>query len=284
MSFELPPSADELRKLQQKAVQSIDNPAALHALNNESVGLSKRDYIPLGVAVFVDLCLLLVSIGRPMNRFVATRQSMIEAERGPVFPILSRFSEIHNHEEMRRTFDVFREVIFESGGTYYVAVPLNAPRGHPQREQLRRDAQALANLCYALEGQGVLTRPWKIAPGLVARRKLRRQGSKFIECYRDNYVAPIPRAGRALMAMFMSDRKGEEAPAFRIYAFKNGAWPEMILGAVMGAAGRIEAERRREQQVSPAIEEVAEVRAEFERSLSEPATRAARCRAAGPRP
>ena len=111
LSFELPPSADELRQLQQKAVQSIDNPAALHALNNKSVGLSKRDYIPLGVAVFVDLCLLLVSIGRPMNRFVATRQSMIEAERGPVFPILSRFSEIHNHEEMRRTFDVFREVI-----------------------------------------------------------------------------------------------------------------------------------------------------------------------------
>ena len=69
------------------------------------------------------------------------------------------------------------------------------------------------------------------------------------------------------MAMFMSDRKGEEAPAFRIYAFKNGAWPEMILGAVMGAAGRIEAERRRQQQVSPAIEEISEVRAEFERSL-----------------
>ena len=281
LSFELPPSADELRQLQQKAVQSIDNPAALHALSNEAVGLSKRDYIPLGVAVFVDLCLLLVSIGRPMNRFVATRQSMIEAERGPVFPILSRFSEIHNHEEMRRTFDVFREVIFESGGTYYVAVPLNAPRGHPQREQLRRDAQALANLCYALEGQGVLTRPWKIAPGLVARRKLRRQGSKFIECYRDNHVAPMPRAGRALMAMFISDRKGEERPAFRIYAFKNGAWPEMILGAVMGAAGRIEAERRRQQQVSPAVEEVAEVRAEFERSLSERgAINAARRRAA----
>jgi hypothetical protein len=273
LSFELPPSADELRQLQQKAVQSIDNPAALRALNNESVGLSKRDYIPLGVAVFVDLCLLLVSIGRPMNRFVATRQSMIEAERGPVFPILSRFSEIHNHEEMRRTFDVFREVIFESGGTYYVAVPLNAPRGHPLREQLRRDAQALANLCYALEGQGVLTRPWKIAPGLVARRKLRRQGSKFIECYRDNYIAPIPRAGRAFMAMFMSDRKGEEAPAFRIYAFKKGAWPEMILGAVMGAAGRIEAERRQQQQqATPAVEEIAEVRSEFERSIDDPPT------------
>ncbi len=197
---------------------------------------------------------------------------MIEAERGPVFPILSRFSEIHNHEEMRRTFDVFREVIFELGGGYYVAVPLNAPRGHPQREQLRRDAQALANLCYALEGQGVLTRPWKIAPGLVARRKLTRQGAKFIECYRETHIAPVPRAGRALMAMFVSDRKGEERPAFRIYAFKNGAWPEMILGAVMGAAGRIEAERRRQQQVTSTVEEVAEVRAEFERSLSDKTT------------
>ena len=269
MSFELPPSADELRVLQQRAVQSIDNPAALRALSTEAVGLSKRDYIPLGIAVFVDLCLLLVSIGRPMNRFVATRQSMIEAERGPVFPILSRFSEIHNHEEMRRTFDVFREVIFEAGGTYYVAVPLNAPRGHPRRDELKRDAQALANLCYALEGQGILTRPWKIAPGLVAHRKLRRQGSKFIECYRDNHIAPVPRAARALRSLFVADRYGDERPAFRLYAFKRGAWPEMILGAVMGAASRVEAERRREEQLRPKVEEVAEVRAEFEREVAE---------------
>src|SRR4029079_18808928 len=272
LSFKLPPSADELRELQQRAVQSIENPGTVRTLNNEAVGLSKRDYIPLGVAVFVDLCLLLVSIGRPMNRFVATRQRMIEAERGPVFPILSRFSEIHNHEDMRRTFDVFREVIFESSGTYYVAVPLNAPRGHPERERLRRDAQALANLCYALEGQGVLARPWKLAPSLVARRKLRRQGSKFIECYRDQQVAPIPRALRGFKSLFVADRAQEESPAFRIYAFKNGAWPEMILGAVMGAAGRIEAERRRQQQVTPTVEEIAEVRAEFERSLSNEAT------------
>ncbi len=254
LSFKLPPSADELRALQQRAVQSIENPAALRALNGEAAGLSKRDYIPLGTAVFVDLCLLLVSIGRPMNRFVATRQRMIEAERGPVFPILSRFSEIHNHEELRATFDVFREVIFESGGTYYVAVPLNAPREHPKREELRRDAQTLANLCYALEGQGVLTRPWKIAPMLVAQRKLRRQGSKFIECYRDQHVAPVPRAWRRLKALFVSDR-GQEEPAFRIYAFKSGAWPEMILGAVMGAAGRIEATRRRQQRTAQVPDE-----------------------------
>ncbi|MGI9402879.1 MAG: hypothetical protein ACR2OF_00010, partial [Hyphomicrobium sp.] len=249
LSFELPPSAEKLRELQQKAVQSVENPASLRALANETVGLSQRDFIPLGIAFFVDLCLLLVSIGRPMNRFVTTRQSMIAAERGPVFPILSRFNEIHNHE-LRRTFDVFREVIFESGGTYYVAVPLNAPRDHPQREQLRLDAQALANLCYALEGQGVLTRPWKLTPSLVAQRKLRRQGSKFIECYREQWMAPFPRAWRALKGLFLSDLTEDEAPAFRIYAFKSGAWPELILGAVMGAAGRIEAERRHNQPTS----------------------------------
>jgi hypothetical protein len=247
MTFKLPPSADELRALQQRAVQSIENPSKVRALNDEAAGLSKRDYIPLGTALFVDLCLLLVSIGRPMNRFVATRQRMIEAERGPVFPILSRFNEIHNHDETRQTFDVFRDVIFESGGTYYVAVPLNAPRNHPDRAELRRDAQALANLCYALEGQGVLTRPWKLTPTLVARRKLRRQGSKFIECYRDQHIAPVPRAWRSFKGLFVSDRGQSEQPAFRLYAFKSGAWPEMILGAVMGAAGRIEAQRRHEE-------------------------------------
>lgn len=250
LTLDLPPSADELRALQQRAVQAIENPDKLRALNDEAAGLSKRDYIPLGTAVFVDLCLLLVSIGRPMNRFVATRQRMLEAERGPVFPILSRFNEIHNNDETRRTFDVFREVIFESGGTYYVAVPLNAPRDHPQRDQLRRDAQTLANLCYALEGQGVLTQPWKIAPTLVARRKLRRQGSKFIECYREQQVAPVPRAWRSLKSLFVSDRWEHEQPAFRIYAFKGGAWPEMILGAVMGAASRVEAQRRHEQHTT----------------------------------
>jgi hypothetical protein len=86
LSFKLPPSADVLRALQQRAVQSIEDPSVLRALNEEAAGLSKRDYIPLGTAIFVDLCLLLVSIGRPMNRFVATRQHMIEAERGEEAP------------------------------------------------------------------------------------------------------------------------------------------------------------------------------------------------------
>jgi hypothetical protein len=244
LAFKLPPSADELRELQQKAVQSVEGGAGARELSSEAAGLSKRDYVPLAIAIFVDLCLLLVSIGRPMNRFVATKQKMIEAEHGPVFPILSRFSEIHDQDELRRTFDIFREVIFDIGKAYYIAVPLNAPRSAPDREQLKREAQVLANLCYALEGQGILARPWRLAPLLLVNRCLRRQGSKFIECYKSEKVAPVPRLIRVLQSLFRSDAE-DEKPAFRIYAFKSGAWPEMILGAVMGAARRVEADNDR---------------------------------------
>src|SRR5262249_29680256 len=95
----------------------------------------------------------------------------------------------------------------------------------------------------------------QVVPSLGARRKVRRQGSKFIECYRDQHVPPVPRALRALKSLFVADRAQDDNSAFRIYAFKNGAWPEMILGAVMGAASRIEAERRRSQPVTAPREE-----------------------------
>src|SRR5690606_15505283 len=63
LAMKLPPSADELRDLQKKAVQSVEQPAAsARAASAEQPGLSKRDYIPLAIAIFVDLCLLLVSM------------------------------------------------------------------------------------------------------------------------------------------------------------------------------------------------------------------------------
>jgi len=67
-------------------------------------------------------------------------------------------------------------------------------------------------------------------------------------------MALFPRAWRAMKSLFLSNHIEGEAPAFRIYAFKSGAWPELILGAVMGAAGRIEAERRHTQPTAAAGE------------------------------
>jgi hypothetical protein len=215
LSFKLPPSADELRELQKKAMQQIERGPS--AIATEEGGLSKRDYVPLAVAVFVDICLFLVSIGRGTHRLHGLVPKMREAERGPVIEILSRFNDIHRDPEIRENFELFRHVVFDVHGAYYVAVPLDAPPhvSLAERDELRAEAQLLANLFTSFEKDRIFRRTWTPFTGAV-RRKLARQGSKFAE-----------------------------SEAFRIYKFRDGAWPEFILGAVMGAARRAEAEANR---------------------------------------
>lgn len=223
LSFKLPPSADELRDLQKKAIQSVEAPsssaavAARHALA-EQPGLSKRDYVPLAIALFVDLCLLLVSMGKSHDRLEGLVPKMRAAERGPVIQILSRFNEIHRDRQIRENFELFRHVVFDFHGDYYVAVPLDAPRrlNPREREELRVETQLLSNLFAGFEKEKIFTRVFSpfLTTGVV-RKRLARQGSKFA----------------------LSD-------AFRLYRFKDGAWSDIILGAVMGAARRVEAEKR----------------------------------------
>ncbi|MEZ5851620.1 MAG: hypothetical protein R3D68_13330 [Hyphomicrobiaceae bacterium] len=233
LTFKMPPSPDELRELQRRAVQSVENAAAHQAKVNalaEQAGLARRDYIPLAIAMFVDLCLLLVSIRRSGDRMSNLVGKMRAAERGPVIQILSRFNEIHRDGQIRENFEVFRHVVFDFHGDYYAAVPLNAPyRPNPHNDRQRRgygvsDAEALvqeahllSNLFASFEKERVFTRVY--SPLLTTRmiqKRLRRQGSKFAN-----------------------------AEAFRVYKFRNGAWSDLILGAVMGAARRVEGEKRR---------------------------------------
>ena len=231
LSFKMPPTADELRDLQKKAVQSVEASAqtqAQKALSSDlAVGLSKRDYIPLAIALFVDLCLLLVSMGRPINRLHGLMPKMREAERGPVIQILSRFNDIHNDAEIRKNFEVFRHVVFDFHGAYYVAVPLDAPYkpGGPYTkststediEALQLEAHLLANLFTSFEQEKIFSRVYSpLLSTRVVKKKLQRQGSKFAH-----------------------------AEAFRVYRFRDGAWSEIILGAVMGAARRVEAEKKK---------------------------------------
>lgn len=216
LSFELPPSADELRELQKKAIQSVEGGVRAPVA---AAGLSSRDYVPLGCAIFVDICLLLVSIGRPMNRLHGLMPKMREAERGPVIEILSRFNDIHRDAQVRESFELFRHVVFDVHGAYYVAVPLDAPAqmDAEAREALRVEVQLLANLFTSFETDRIFRRTWTPLTGTI-KRKLRRQGSKFAE-----------------------------SNAFRVYRFRDGAWSEIILGAVMGAARRAEAEAHRQR-------------------------------------
>ncbi len=229
LSFKMPPSADELRDLQQKAVQSVESGSGQRAFETEAVGLSKRDYVPLAVALFVDLCLLLVSMGRPVNRLGGLMPRMQAAERSPVSTILSRFNDIHRDPDVRQTFEVFRHVVFDQGGVYYVAVPLDAPYtmgrrggvvpptayGTQEAQELQHEAHLLANLFTSFEKERIFARVHSpLLTTATVQKKLARQGSKFAGCR-----------------------------AFRIYRFRDGAWQEIILGAVMGAAKRAEDQR-----------------------------------------
>lgn len=218
LSFKLPPSADELRDLQKKAVQSVEAPNAnLNKLAAEQGGLSKRDYVPLAVALFVDLCLFLVSmVQAPQSRIAGMLPKMQAAERGPVIDILSRFKDIHGDAEIRQNFEIFRHVVFDMSGDYYVAVPLDAPPklDAAEREALRVEAQLLANLFASFEKEKIFKRTMLPTTGSIQKR-LARQGSKFAA-----------------------------SEAFRVYKFTDGAWSDIILGAIMGAARRAENEKR----------------------------------------
>lgn len=224
LAFQMPPSADELRELQKRAVQSVEGTGAsglaagaTRAGDAEQGGLSKRDYVPLAVALFVDLCLLLVSmVQRPHDRLNGLLPKMQAAERGPMIQILSRFNDIHRDRQVRENFEIFRHVVFDMHGDYYVAVPLDAPpRLNPdQRETLRVEAQLLANLFASFEKEKIFKRTMLPTTSSIQKR-LARQGSKFA---------------------------GSEA--FRVYKFSDGAWSDIILGAVMGAARRIENQER----------------------------------------
>ena len=228
LAFRMPPSADELRDLQKKAVQSVESASGQGArgpeINSEQGGLSKRDYVPLAVALFVDLCLFLVSmVQKSAGRLDGLMPKMQAAERGPVIQILSRFNEIHRDREIRENFEIFRHVVFDMNGDYYVAVPLDAPpRLNPQeREGLRVEAQLLGNLFASFEKEKIFKRTM-LPTNASIQKRLKRQGSKFA---------------------------GSEA--FRVYKFTDGAWSDIILGAVMGAARRVEASGRSTTRANP---------------------------------
>jgi hypothetical protein len=244
LSFNLPSAADavQVKRATSTEAASPTREAGPRGVTAQAAGLTQRDYVPLGVAIFVDLCLLLVLFGRPINSFRHLEQDMRLAERGPVLPILARFHDIHSDHDAVRYFEVFRDVIFDAGGNYYVAVPLKVPDTAENREELEREAHRLANLCYALEGKGILQRPRRaFGTGFVVRQ-LKQRGSKFVQCYGSIRPPRYRRSWHALRSVW-AETPEVPAPAFKVYRFKKGAWPEMILQAVLRAARDSEAEK-----------------------------------------
>ncbi|MDH3579703.1 MAG: hypothetical protein OEM91_03665, partial [Hyphomicrobiales bacterium] len=196
LQFKRPPGPEELRELQQKAVQSLRTPAQARNLDVLAIepGLGTRDYIPLFIALFVDFCILLVSINRPINRFQMLVTLAREAREGPISGILEKFHATHM-DGLSQEFEIFQHVVFDFVGDYYVAVPLSAKRA---------DARYLANLFVSLEGKGIVDRVL-LPPAFIVRRKLEKQNSDFAQ-----------------------------ERAFRMYRFRDGAWSKLVLDAILG--------------------------------------------------
>lgn len=216
--LKMPPSEDEIRKARQKAVRSVSEKKTPPSLTNVRAGLNDRDYIPLAIAIFVDFCLLLVSINRPMDRLKSLVPVMKDARDGPISGILSSFHATH-FAGIREEFSLFQHVVFDWGGHYYVAIPLASND---------IQAQYLANLFVSLEGRGIVDRAI-IPPTFIIRGKLRKMGSSF------------------------ADHR-----AFRLYKFRAGAWSNIVLDAVMGAAKDVaieNASQRTLEKYNPEAEE-----------------------------
>jgi hypothetical protein len=168
-----------------------------------------------------------------MNRFVRLESKMKEAEEWPVIEVLSKFHAIHVDETIRRTFEVLRHVVFNWRGIYYAAIPLNGGevRGasKEENEKAQLEAYLLNNLFTSFEREQIFKPvPVSMFTSGYVQKRLRQQRSKYAE-----------------------------VEAFRIFKFNNGAWPEMILSAIMGAAKRVEAEQRRLRAIQQAAEEKA---------------------------
>src|SRR5262249_28750819 len=86
LSFNLPSAAVavEPKRGPPNEIAASSGDAGRRAVAEQAAGLTNRDCVPLGVAIFVDLCLLLVSVGRPVNSFLHLEHDMRLAERGPV--------------------------------------------------------------------------------------------------------------------------------------------------------------------------------------------------------
>ncbi len=228
--FKLPATPDDIRAEQQKAIQSLGAGAPAVIVSEEAAGLGKRDWVPLLIAVFVDICLLLVSIPPALSAAERTRRRR-QSATGDGYRTIADLSAIHDDEDTLKQLEPLRHIAFDHWGHDYVAVPMIASGGAIQpapkhdpaswwsylsgRDQEPEapvklsekdvwEAQFLANLFASHERHG----PFKRVFGrfVPVRKKLRSLGSKW-----------------------------QTVQTFRLYRFKKGAWSDFVLDMIVGA-------------------------------------------------
>jgi hypothetical protein len=240
-----PPSPERIRSDQG----AIERGSSESAFTQDNAGLSDRDYIPLTIAIFVDVCILLVSVNRPFGPFFNLGQDLSRArQRGPMQGVLETFYRVFQDQfHLGRgqgpmpgeLIAPLQDVVFDYKGDYFAAVPLDfREENYEQWAKARTNAPSFES-SRALERSRYLAAVFAILEGEKLVRLLGDETSRF----RGGGVSGL---GEDTVRAKL-DKQGSmyaQADAFRIYRFRPGKWAGLLIETVGSAAAREDADRR----------------------------------------
>jgi hypothetical protein len=205
------------------------------------------------IAIFVDVCILLVSVNRPFGPFFNLGQDLTRAkERGPMQGVLETFYRVFQDQfhlprgqgpTPGELIAPLQDVVFDFKGNYYAAVPLDfREENYDQWAKARNNAPSfqsskalersryLAAVFAILEGENVVQLTGEEKKGWFGKKQLGNSGLS-----EDTVRAKLDKQG----SMYA------QADAFRIYQFRPGKWAGLLMETVgSAAAAREDAERR----------------------------------------
>jgi len=208
-------------------------------------GLTERDYIPLMIAIFVDICILLVSINRPFGPFFQLSRSMEEARRGGMTAYLETFYKVFQNQfdpDRRPTAAAviapIQDVVFDHRGNYYAAVPLDFREEDYKEWLAQRTGPSAAEAIF----QATSERPLEVSRYIT---------SVFATLEGSDFVKLVESEEEGLDAPLIKkklDQQGSiygQADAFRVYRFRRNAWAQILLQSVGSGANVGEQSARR---------------------------------------
>jgi hypothetical protein len=207
-------------------------------------GLTQRDYIPLIIAIFVDICILLVSINRPFGPFFELNRSMEEARRGGMNDYLETFYKVFQNQfdpDRRPTAAAviapIQDVVFDYRGQYYAAVPLDFREEDYKEWLAQRTGPSAAETIF----QATSDRPLEVSRYIT---------SVFATLEGNGFVRLVEASEEGLDTALIKqklDQQGSvygQADAFRVYRFRRNAWAQILLQSVGSGANFGEATAR----------------------------------------
>ena len=209
-------------------------------------GLTERDYIPLIIAIFVDLCILLVSINRPFGPFFELSRSMDAARRGTMNEYLETFYKVFQDQfdparrpTAAQVIAPIQDVVFDHKGQYYAAVPLDFREEDYLDWLAKRTGPKAAEAIFQATSQ----RPLEVSRYIT---------SVFATLEGNDFVRLIEAKDDGLDAALIKqklDQQGSvyaQADAFRVYRFREKAWARILMQSV-GSSAAMSEERRAAQ-------------------------------------